>query len=71
MMADLTQLKTLERPAEALTIKQCQTKEDFNDFGEVLSSIFVSYPEEHQVRAFYNKITMVPAEQRSNLQLYP
>ena len=70
MVANLTQLKELVRSPEGLQIKKCKTEADFNDFGEVLASIFSPYPEEHQVRKYYQNITQVTAEQRPNLQLF-
>ena len=70
MVANLTQLKNLARTPDGLQIKKCETEADFNDFGEVLASIFSPYPEEHQVRKYYQNITKVTAEQRPNLQLF-
>lgn len=70
MVANLTQLKELTRSPDGLYIKKCETEVDFNDFGDVLASIFSPYPEEHQVRKYYQNITKAPAAQRPNLQLF-
>lgn len=70
MVANMTQLKELARPPSGLHIKKCATESDFNDFGNVLASIFSPYPEEHQVKKYYQNITRVAAEHRPNLQLF-
>ena len=46
MVGNLTKLQELENPTKELCIKQCKSEQDFNDFGDVLASIFHPYTEE-------------------------
>lgn len=69
MVANLLSLPTYKYPTQ-LEIKQCHTKEDFNDFGEVMSSIFSPEPEATQIKRYYQQLHLVPAQERSNLILF-
>lgn len=70
MVANLTLLKDLKRSPDGLHIKKCETKADFEDFGDVLASVFSPYPEEEQVRKYYQNMTKAPIAQQTNLQLF-
>ncbi|KTD35191.1 GNAT family N-acetyltransferase [Legionella israelensis] len=69
MVANLLSLPEYSYPGQ-LEIKQCETDADFNDFGEVLSSIFAPYPEEAQVKRYYQQLHLVPAQDRPDLKLF-
>lgn len=70
MIADLTQLKDLAHHPEGLSIKKCETEQDLNDFGRVLSSVFAPSPEALQVKKYYENFIKVPASKRPDLQLF-
>ena len=69
MVASLLSLSHYSYPAQ-LDIRQCETKADFNDFGEVLSSIFSLSSEETQVKRYYQQLHLIPAQERPDLMLF-
>lgn len=53
---------------EKLIIRQCTTLKDYNDFGEVLASIF--NPPDEQVKVFYNKMATLSSEETKDMILF-
>jgi len=69
MVANLLSLPGYSYPNQ-LEIKQCETDDDFRNFAEVLSSNFAPYPEEVQIKRYYQQLPLVPAQDRPDLKLY-
>lgn len=69
MYCDLNKnnLKPYKIP-DKLNIKECFNETDFSDFGKVLASIFE--PRCEHVEIFYEKVSMIPIQERENLKLF-
>lgn len=67
MVCHLAQIIESQSP-EKLTIRQCVTPEDYDDFGEVLASIFD--PPDEQVKVFYKKMATLSSEETKDMLLF-
>lgn len=67
MVCHLAQVMDEQSPGK-LTIRQCITPKDYDDFGDVLASIFD--PPDEQVKVFYHKMAALSSKETKDMILF-
>ncbi len=65
----INELKPYKVP-KLLTIKLCETVEDFEDFGKMMASTIMVDPVQEHIKSFYNKVAKIPIQNRKKMKFF-